>query len=114
MLYIHQINGSKRHLLNNLLIADSFVKRMIGLLGNDVLDESSGLLITPCNLIHTFGMKFKIDVIFLDKNRRILNCRTNVPKNRVHGQLNAKHTMELSAGSVDRFGLRKGDELVWQ
>lgn len=114
MLYLKKRNGSKEHLLINLEIADSYFRRMRGLLGIDSLDEKSGIVITPCNLIHTFGMKFNIDVIFLDKNRHILNCKSHVPRNRVHGQLHAKHTVELAAGSVDRLSLTEGDELIWQ
>ena len=114
ILYRHLKDGSEQPLLDNLSVANSFFKRMKGLLGISTLDGSSGIVITPCNLIHTFGMKFNIDVIFLDKDNRIINIRTNVPKSRVHGQIKAKHTMELTAGSVERLDLTAGDQLMWR
>ena len=113
-LYLQQSNGRRKQLLGKLTLADSFIKRMRGLLGRETLDDDSAIVITPCNLIHTFGMKFNIDVVFLDKNRRIVNYRRDVPNNRVHGCFTAKHTMELAAGSVDRLKLTDGDVLVWQ
>lgn len=55
-------------LLENIKIADSFFTRLKGLLGRTELLQGEGLIIKPCNSVHTIGMKFPIDVAFVDKN----------------------------------------------
>ena len=58
--------------LEELKIADTFMKRFIGLMGKKQLDPGSGLKIEPCSSIHTFNMKFPIDVLFLSERHEVL------------------------------------------
>ena len=59
-------------LLENVNLADSFFTRLKGLLGKTQLSEGQGIIIKPCNSVHTIGMKFAIDVAFID-NDNVVN-----------------------------------------
>ena len=54
-------------------VAETSVRRMIGLLGKSGLDAGTGLLINPSQAVHTFGMRFPIDVVFVDKKHRVVS-----------------------------------------
>jgi uncharacterized protein len=104
---------SGKELALNLAVADTFFTRLKGLLGKKELLQGEGLLIKPCNSIHTFGMKFPIDVVFLDKEKRILALFKNLPPNRIIRVLpNAKSVIELPAGTLDALGSHIGNEIV--
>ena len=91
--------------------ADTSAKRRTGLLKREALVAGEGLWIAPCEGVHTFGMKFPIDIVFLSKTHRVLKVRTNTPKRRVSLCLWAESVLELPAGTVDATGTEKGDQL---
>ena len=68
---------------DNATLADSFGSRMVGLLRHSTLNSGEGLIITKCNSIHMFFMKFPIDVIFLDKNNIVVGLVENILPNRL-------------------------------
>ncbi|NLB69215.1 MAG: DUF192 domain-containing protein [Lentisphaerae bacterium] len=83
----------------NCLAAEKLQDRMRGLLGRIGLKHGTTMLLAPCSSVHTFGMKFAIDVIFLDKDNRIIKVARNVPKNRiVYGGIRAKKVLEAESG----------------
>jgi len=59
-------------LATEVIFADTSVKRIKGLLGRNSFPDGQALLIRPCNCIHTLFMRFEIDVLFLDKNLKII------------------------------------------
>lgn len=87
---------------------------MKGLLGTRFLKEGEGLLIIPCNSIHTFFMRFPIDVVFLDKKSVILNIQQFVHPFRMVACWQANAVLELMAGQVKKSGLHKGHRLIWE
>ena len=88
------------------------LKRLKGLIGRKDLGSSEGLFIPQCPSIHTFFMNFPIDVIFTDRDLKILKLFKNLPPNRmVFGGLKSRNTFELKSGQIENFGLKKGDEL---
>tara|TARA_X000000950_G_C13846170_1_gene632445 strand:+ start:926 stop:1261 length:336 start_codon:yes stop_codon:yes gene_type:complete len=60
-------------------MADTLISRMVGLLSSKKLDSGESLLITPCNSIHTFFMRFNIDVLFLDKDDIVVKIFRDLP-----------------------------------
>lgn len=112
-LYSIQSNDQRRLLLNKVEIADSFFSRMKGLLQRDGFTESDGILITPCNYVHTIGMRFSIDLVFLNKQNRVVGLKRNMKKNRFAGIMQAKHTLELPAGKLESLAIGMGDRLSW-
>jgi uncharacterized protein len=98
-------------------IADTSEKRRIGLLKHSGLDAGEGLWIIPCEAVHTFGMKFAIDVLFLSKKRKprgtvkVLKVREAMPRRRIALSLLAESVLELQAGAAKAAGIVAGDEL---
>lgn len=99
-----------RELVTNLAVADSLPRRMVGLLGRKSLACDEGMWIKSCNGIHTFGMKFPIDVIFLSKEHTVVGVRKNVVPNRLTPFfLSAASVVELPAGKIEETATKVGD-----
>lgn len=93
-------------------VADTFFRRLKGLLGVKQLPPGSALLIKPCSSIHTFGMKFAIDVIFLDTARTVSAVYPDVKPGRiVTGGPDAAVALEVPRGTVRRAAIVRGDQL---
>ncbi|WP_082797910.1 DUF192 domain-containing protein [Collimonas arenae] len=89
-------------------IARYFWSRAIGLLGKRSLAERDGLLIVPCSSVHTFFMRFAIDVVFIDRDGNVVRIVENMRAWRFAAGAKAYSCLELSAGSASRLGLRAG------
>src|SRR5262245_20436880 len=90
-------------------IADRPWTRMIGLLGRGGLDEGDGLVIEPCDMIHTWFMRFPIDVLFVDRQGLVVNAVREMGPFRVaSGRPAATTTIELPAGTLKRTGDHQG------
>lgn len=91
--------------------ADSFIARMWGLYGRRII-LGDGVWLVPCNSIHTIGMKYEIDVIFLDRAGRVLRILECLRPGRLTWWVRrAYSTLELPAGAVQSSETRAGDEL---
>jgi uncharacterized membrane protein (UPF0127 family) len=95
-------------------VADSSAKRRTGLLKHERLEPGEGLWIAPCESVHTFFMKFPIDLVYMDKNRKVKKVRHAVPAWRVSACLTAHSVLELPAGTAKETGTEAGDELVME
>jgi uncharacterized membrane protein (UPF0127 family) len=95
--------------------ADTFLSRVQGLLGKTSLSEGEGLWIVPCNSIHSFGMRFKFDAIFLDSGKKVVGLYRQFRKNRISRIFwNARGVLELPAGTIERTGTEVGDEIEFR
>jgi uncharacterized protein len=97
---------------SRLLLAFDSSSRRKGLLGRNSLDEGTAMLIAPSNAVHTFFMRFRIDVAFLAKDGRVLKVRHAVPARRVTAALRAYAVAEMPEGTLLRADVRPGDTLV--
>ena len=95
------------------VVADTAPARMRGLLGRDGLDAGEGLLIRPTNSVHMFFMRFAIDVVFLDRELRVLKIAQQLRPWRTAARWRAHSALELPAGECARLGLEVGDRLAW-
>ena len=86
--------------------------RRKGLLKQNSMAEGSALIIAPCNAIHTFFMRFAIDVAFVARDGRVLKTRKAVPAWRLAASLRAFAVVELPSGALDRSDVEPGDLLV--
>lgn len=106
-----------RNLTRDTLIGDAIdsaetsAERRIGLLKHKTLEEGAGLWIVPCEGVHTFFMKFAIDLIYLDRKRRVRGIRRTVGPWRFSICLPAHSVIELPAGTIDRTNTQNGDQL---
>ena len=92
--------------------ADTFLSRLVGLLGRDGLAEGEALWISPCKGIHTMGMSFPIDAIFLDGDLRVVALRHRVrPWRATRFIKGAVSVLELPAGSILMSGVAVGDQM---
>jgi uncharacterized membrane protein (UPF0127 family) len=89
--------------------ADTFFSRLKGLLGSERLLEEEGLIIFPCNSVHTFGMRYAIDVLFVDKQNRIIKIVEEMGPGRMAGAFRASFVIELPAGTVAKGVCQAGD-----
>ncbi|KEF07177.1 hypothetical protein DF17_09750 [Streptomyces rimosus] len=87
-------------------IAASYRARSRGLLGRDGIDGA--LLLTPASAVHTFRMRFAIDVAYLTRDLTVLTVRTMRPGRLGLPRLRARHVLEAEAGAMARWGLRPG------
>src|SRR4051794_9168759 len=85
-------------------VADSSAKRQKGLLGRDSLPTGSGLWIVPCEGVHTCGMRFAIDVLYLDRKKRVRKVRKAMVPWRFSLCLLAHSVLELPAGVIQDTG----------
>jgi hypothetical protein len=94
-----------------LLRAFDSASRRRGLLKRDFLPEGSALVIAPTNAIHTFFMRFAIDVAFVARDGRVLTVRRAMPPWRMAGAWGGYAVVELAAGALDRAAVQPGDLL---
>jgi uncharacterized membrane protein (UPF0127 family) len=94
--------------------AESAWERARGLLGRAPLAAGEGLLLDPCRSVHTFGMRYALDLAFLDGDGRICKLAYGIAPGRLAGSFAARATLELAAGSLEASGLRLGDAIEWR
>jgi uncharacterized membrane protein (UPF0127 family) len=93
------------------LVAHTMLARMRGLLGKRGLGSAEGLLIRPAPSIHTFFMRFPIDVVFLSRQGEVLKVAERVPPWRARSCRHSYAVLELAAGEAERRGIAVGDRL---
>lgn len=97
-------------ILDKVVLADRFFYRLKGLMGKRKIEDGEGLLIRPCNSVHTFFMKFNLDIAFVDNNFMILYIYRDMTPNKL-SQIykKSKFVIEARAGSFSK--LKIGDEV---
>lgn len=103
---------SGRPLATHLEGAFDSQSRRRGLLGRDGLAEGAALIIAPCQAVHTFRMRFPIDIVFADRQGRVVGVRSNVGARRIALAWRAFATIELPAGAAQHADVRVGDRLA--
>lgn len=102
------VNG--RVICEKVEIADNFVKRFMGLMYRKHMNDDEGLLLSPCNQIHTFGMKFPIDTITISSDNKIRYMDKCVAPGKVRPLVNdGNKVLELTAGTIEKYDLELGD-----
>ena len=104
-----------KELSNNVVVADSLLKRLKGLLGRSEMLAGEALWIKPCMAVHTFLMKFPIDVVFLNTKNRVIAVIRNLQPNRITRlYLKSASVLELPASVLESTDTRVGDEIEIQ
>jgi uncharacterized protein len=99
-------------LARTLAVATTLFSRARGLLGRRELPAGEGLLIRPCRGVHTFLMKFPIDLVFLDRDNRIVATVENLRPQRLTKLLpRARAVLELPAGTIAASGSVAGNRV---
>ena len=95
-------------------VADTSAKRRTGLLKHSKLDPGQGLWIAPCESVHSFGMKFAIDVVYLDRKKRVRKIRKEMVPRRLSACLSAHSVLELPVGVIESSRTEPGDHLEFE
>jgi uncharacterized protein len=104
----------ERFVATNVAVADSYLRRLVGLLGKTRkwARAGKGLWIVPSHGVHTIGMLFPIDLIFLDRDKNVVRLEEHVKPFRISlGSLRTYSVLELPAHTVFRTGTCVGDQL---
>ncbi|MFH0762554.1 MAG: DUF192 domain-containing protein [Candidatus Omnitrophota bacterium] len=112
-----RINNKTKNkaLAEDAVMASSLFSRMKGLLGRKEFKKGQALILAPCNSIHTLFMRFPIDIVFLDKNKRILRIIPSLQPFRLSGiYFNAAYAVELPAGTAEDRSSSLGDVLAFE
>ena len=106
-------NLSKRTVVaEEALVAASVVSRTLGLMGRGPLAESEALILRPCRSIHTWFMRYPIDIIFTDKSKRVVKTVESIrPFWFVLYVPGAWAAVEMATGSIARSKTAAGDQL---
>jgi uncharacterized membrane protein (UPF0127 family) len=100
---------------DGILEAVAFLARLRGLLGTDGLAPGEGLWIRPCNSIHSLGMRFDFDALFLGPDMKVVGRYERFRRNRISRVFwNARGVLELPAGTIERTGTEVGDEIQFE
>lgn len=103
-----------RCLLPRVWKAEDTWERARGLLGRAPLGAREALLLEPCWLVHTFGMRYALDLAFVDRNGRVRKLAYGVRPGRIAGSPGSWQTIEFSAGVLAGLALKVGDRVSWQ
>ncbi len=96
-------------------VARTHWTRLRGMLGRPEPAPGEGLLIVPCRGVHMYGMKYPLDVVFLDREGTVLETRADLQPRQRTGFIKGSHyALEIPTGTVEASGTRVGDRLVWQ
>jgi uncharacterized protein len=96
-------------------LADRWWSRLRGLLGRSPLREGEGLMLTPCKAVHMLGMRYPIDVVFLDRQGGVVATYHRLePGARSHWHQQAAVALELRAGTLQTTETCTGDALQWR
>ena len=107
------INENNSEILaDEIIVADNFFTRLKGLMFRKSLEEKLAMLIYPCNSVHTFFMKFPLDIVFLSKEYEVLHIIENMMPRKISPYIRkTKSVLELPAGVIKNTKTKKGDFL---
>lgn len=116
MHFLQVINQTRATIVGDRIrVADTSLSRMVGLLGKKALGAGEGLWILPSSGVHTFGMRFEIDVIGLDKHRKVIKLWKNLRPGRVTSvSATLRSVIELPSGRILECQAEIGDILEFQ
>ena len=99
-------------LATRVVVADTFLSRLIGLLGRTSLAPDAGIWILPANAIHTFGMRFRFDVVLIDRSYRVVGLRKGIrPFSATWPNFRAHSVLELPQDTLSCSRTEVGDQL---
>ena len=110
--YVLENVRTRRVVAAQLLTAFDSASRRQGLLGRDALAPGSALIIAPSNAVHTFFMRFAIDIAFVRRDGRVIKVRSAVGPRRVATSLRAFAVIELPAGALAQSETKRDDTLI--
>lgn len=108
------INQTKNTVLaEEAVVANTFFSRIKGLLGRREFNNGEALILKPCVSIHTFFMRFPIDVLFVGKDSKVIKATSSLKPSRITSiYFNATFAIELPAGIIQSTATCEGDLIL--
>lgn len=104
--------ANNNEICSNVIIADSFFKRLKGLMFTKKLSPDSSMYIAPCNRIHTFFMNYSIDVLYLNEKSIVLDIEENLRPGRIGKKVKGTvGVIELQSGKIKKSGIKAGHQI---
>ncbi|HAJ95807.1 MAG TPA: hypothetical protein DCP02_06200 [Actinobacteria bacterium] len=109
------IKGSSNEMIaNRVFTADNFLQRLFGLLFKNPLNDGEALLIRGCTSIHTIGMRYNVDAVFIDERGTVLSTFKDIPPWRFTPYIRgARSVIEFSSGLLKEKSLNEGDKIIF-
>lgn len=111
-LHLLDTDGRRIASLPGVGVTETTLERTRGLLDRR-LDGSNGLYIRPCNSVHTFGMPYALDLVYLDRHERVIKVRERVAPRRLSLSMRARGVLELKAGMAGALGIKQNMTVAW-
>lgn len=106
--------ADEKMIAKNVSKANNFYKRLKGLLCKKDLGSEDGLLIYPCKQVHTFGMKFCIDAVFLSPSLTVMHIEHNMPRGKISKYVKgANQVLELKGGTAKEKNISLGQTIIF-
>jgi uncharacterized protein len=114
--YMRVVNESRQRLVGGRIqVADSLLARMRGFLFRDPPAPGEGLFLAPCRGVHTYWMRFPLDIVLLNRNGEVVGAYPSVPPgNRTPIRASAAFALELPAGAIAASATEVGDRMTWK
>lgn len=110
---IHRLSDA-RLLFNHAIITETAWERMRGLLGRQPLTDNEALLIRPCSSVHMFGMRYPLDIVYIDVTGKVIKIVPSLRPMAMSFCLGASSTLEMPAGSIAVHKIKVGDVITWE
>lgn len=101
-------------LLPSVRCTENSLERMRGLLLRSQDFAGNGLIISPCNSVHSFFMTYSIDLVYLNKDFEVIKIYTNFAPWQMSACYGARHVLELPSDKVSRLNIKIGSSLIWK
>jgi uncharacterized membrane protein (UPF0127 family) len=113
MIYLERVD-EKIIIAEKTIIARSFCERAFGLIFRKFGENLDSMVFDRCNLIHSFFMSYKFDLIFVNREQRVIACYESAEKNRIFfgGKALDLVAIELPEGVIRKFDIKNGDFLT--
>lgn len=103
----------RREIASRAGLADGFLRRLLGLMFKKTFGDADALILDPCGSIHTFFVKFPLDVVCLDTCDEVAEISESLRPWKIFIPSSpTSAVVELPGGSIKKFGIRRGDRLV--
>ena len=113
--YVVRQAGTGQVIARRVRVAATLKSRAVGLLGRAGMDPEEGLLISPCDSVHTFFMRFPIDLLYLDAEFRVVRVVADMGPSRMSFCLGkARHVLELKGGITSAMSGLPGSTMVFE
>lgn len=107
-----QVDGVRGCRTLELMVADTLFERMRGLLAHPPLAPGVAMVLPSCRLIHTFGMRYPVDAVYLDRHGAVLKVTVALPPYRIDGHVCARDVLEMAAGTSACWDIVPGVRLA--